>query len=99
MKLHISSHPKFNEVRAMFASNPNLKISVVSREFNISRLTLAGWVYDIRSEAGAIIRRGLNRISTEEIKTNNTRRCLKCKQQFDVTENYYRCKHCRSLYE
>jgi len=94
MKLHISTHPKFHEVRDMFSSNPETKLADVERQLHISRLTLAGWVYDIREAAGAIIHRGTNR-QAPPVKSKHVRRCLKCKQMFDVEENYYRCKRCR----
>jgi len=78
----------------MFACNPETKLADVERMYNISRLTLAGWVYDIREQAGVIIHRGVNR-QARPVKSKHVRRCLKCKQMFDVTENYYRCKSCR----
>jgi len=80
----------------IFMENPNACIKTVADSYGLSSSKVAYWVRDIRNKRYAGM--NPNNIVPDNYK-GKVRRCLKCKQSFCVTENYYRCHSCRSNFK
>jgi len=88
-----SRNPLYKIVRQLYSADPETPLADISRQYNINRNTLAGWVSDYRKKI--IKRRGKNK-AAEIKKLANIRKCLKCHRAFELEQNYYRCGRCRA---